>query len=274
MTPSSESTTRTAVAVPEALQVANAPNAAAAAPRPARTIVTMGGGGFSMEPENLALDAYVLGLAAARAGGRAPRVCFVGTASGDSERYLLNFYAAMARLPCVASHLPLFQRAAYDLREFVLSRDVVYVGGGNTANLLAVWRLHGLDGILREAWDAGVVLAGISAGSLCWYESGTTDSFGPELKPIHGGLGFLPGSHSPHYDGEAQRRPLYQGLVASGALPDGWACDDGAAIRWDGTEPAEFVTSRPAARAYRVRRTPGGVSEEAVATRLLAPVTA
>lgn len=245
-----------------------------AAPRALRTIVTMGGGGFSMEPENLALDAYVLGLAAARTGGRLPNVCFVGTASGDSERYLLNFYTSMAKLPCAASHLSLFQREAYDLRAFVLSRDVVYVGGGNTANLLAVWRLHGLDAVLREAWDAGVVLTGLSAGSLCWFESGTTDSFGPELKPIHGGLGFLPGSHSPHYDGEAQRRPLYQGLVASGALPDGWACDDGAAIRWEGAEPAEFVTSRPAARAYRVRRTPSGVTEEAAAMRFLEPVPA
>lgn len=221
-----------------------------------------------MEPENLALDAYVLSLT----GRERPRVAFVATASGDSSLYLLNFYKAFARLPCEATHVPLFQRDARDLRDLVLSQHVVYVGGGNTANLLAVWRLHGLDSILREAWRGGVVLAGLSAGSLCWFESGTTDSFGPELRPIRGGLGFLPGSHCPHYDGEAQRRPLYQRLVASGELADGWACDDGAAIRWEGTTPAEFVASRAAARCHRVRRVGAQAVEETVAPRLLDPV--
>jgi peptidase E len=233
------------------------------------TIVTMGGGGFSMEPANLALDQYVLSLA----GRPRPRVCFVGTASGDSVTYLCNYYAAFARLDCVPTHLPLFQRGERPLREHLLSQDVVYVGGGNTANLLAVWRVHGVDQILREAWSRGVVLAGLSAGSICWFESGTTDSFGPTLQPLCGGLGFLPGSHSPHYDGEPTRRPIYQGLVARGDLPDGWACDDGAAIRWDGTTPAEFVSSRPGARCWRVRRAGDGVIEDAVAPRLLAPVT-
>jgi peptidase E len=234
------------------------------------TIVTLGGGGFSMEPDNLALDAYVL----SRTGKDRPRVAFVPTASGDSERYALNFFRAFARLPCVPSLLPLFQREAFDLRAFVLAQDAVYVGGGNTANLLAVWRLHGLDAILREAWERGVVLAGISAGSICWFEAGTTDSFGPTLRALHGALGFLPGSHCPHYDGEAQRRPLYRRLVAEGALPDGWACDDGAAIRWEGTEPAEFVASRPSARAWRVRRTPEGAVEEEVVPRVLDRVDA
>jgi peptidase E len=233
------------------------------------TIVTLGGGGFSMEPENLALDHYVLSIASTPR----PRVCFLGTASGDSVVYLANFYAAMSRLDCTPSHLPLFQRGPRPLRELVLSQDVIYVGGGNTANLLAVWRVHGLDVILREAWVRGVVLAGISAGSLCWFESGTTDSFGPALQPLHGGLGFLPGSHSPHYDGEPERRPTYQGLVARGELPDGWACDDGAAIRWEGTNPAEFVASRKSARCWRVRRDGDRAVEEEVVPRFLAPVS-
>lgn len=232
------------------------------------TIVTMGGGGFSMEPENLALDAWILSLA----GKPRPRVAFVGTASGDSPTYLVGFYSSFAKLDCVPGHVPLFQRTARDLRDHVLSQDVIYVGGGNTANLLAVWRVHGLDGILREAWEKGVVLAGLSAGSLCWFDSGTTDSFGPELRPITGGLGFLPGSHCPHFDGEAQRRPLYHRLVATRVLADGWACDDGAAIRWEGTLPVEFVTSRAGAKCYRVRRDRGGAIEEPVEPRLLAPV--
>lgn len=233
------------------------------------TIVTLGGGGFSMEPENLALDRYVLALT----GKPRPRVCFVGTASGDSEVYTSNFYASLAKLDCVPSHLPLFQRGSRPLAEHLLSQDVVYVGGGNTANLLAVWRVHGVDEILREAWRRGIVLTGVSAGSICWFESGTTDSFGPVLQPVRGGLGLLPGSHSPHYDGEPTRRPIYQDLVLRGELPDGWGLDDGAAIRWEGTSPAEFVASRPAARCWRVRREGGGIVEDEVVPRLLAPVS-
>jgi peptidase E len=233
-----------------------------------RTVVTMGGGGFLMEPSNLALDAYVLGLT----GKPRPRVSFVGTASGDARLNLLEFYKAFVKLACTPTHLPLFQRDGNDLRAAILSQDVIYVGGGNTANLLAVWRVHGVDVILREAWERGIVLAGVSAGSICWFESGTTDSFGPVLQPIRGCLGFLPGSNAPHYDGEAQRRPLFQRLIGSGELPDGWACDDGAAIRWDGTTPAELVTSRPNAKVYRVRREGSGAVEEAFEARLLAPV--
>jgi dipeptidase E len=237
-------------------------------PTAMQTIVTMGGGGFSMEPANLALDDYVLSLT----GRPRPRVCFVPTASGDSVVYVCSFYAAMARLDCTPTHLPLFQRGERPVRDHLLAQDVVYVGGGNTANLLAVWRVHGVDTALREAWERGVVLTGVSAGSICWFESGTTDSFGPALQPLRGGLGLLPGSHSPHYDGEPARRPTYHSLVARGELADGWALDDGAAIRWDGTTPAEFVSSRPAARCWRVRREGDTVVEERVAPRLLPAV--
>jgi peptidase E len=156
----------------------------------------MGGGGFSMEPENPALDEYVLSFAR-RAQ---PRVCFVPTASGDAVTYVASFYRAFARLDARASDLPLFERAGYDLRQFVLDQDVIYVGGGNTANLLAVWRLHGLDAILREALDGGAVLCGVSAGMNCWFEASTTDSFGPVIAPLRDGLGFVPGSACPHYD--------------------------------------------------------------------------
>jgi peptidase E len=222
----------------------------------------MGGNDIS-EPYNPRLDDHILQLARERRGRERPRVCFVPTASGDSEAYVAGFYAAFARRS-EASHLSLFGRTVVDLEAFVLEQDVVYVGGGNTANMLAVWRVHGLDRILASAWEAGVVLAGTSAGSNCWFEGSTTDSFGP-LAALPDGLGFLPGSHSPHYDSEPGRRPTYQRLVAEGALPDGHAADDGAGLVFDGTELAEVVASRVGARAYRVVR---GLDGQAVETEL------
>jgi dipeptidase E len=224
-------------------------------------VITLGGGGFSMEPENPLLDAYILSFAR-RAQ---PRVCFVPTASGDAITYVTGFYRAFSRLDAHASDLSLFERDGSDLREFVLEQDVIYVGGGNTANLLAVWRLHGLDAILREALDAGAVLCGISAGMNCWFQASTTDSFGPEIAPLRDGLGFIAGSACPHYDGEPQRRPVYRGLV-DGGFPAGWAADDGAALRFSANGSfVEAVASRPRARAYRIE--PG--SETPLPTRYL-----
>jgi peptidase E len=229
---------------------------------PKRTIVAMGGNDF-WEPYNPLLDDHILEVARAQRGRDRPRVCFVGTASGDSESYLANFYAVFARRSD-ATHLGLFDRRVGDLDAFLVEQDVIYVGGGNTANMLAVWRVHGVDRGLRHAWEAGVVLAGISAGSNCWFEASTTDSFGP-LAALNDGLGLIHGSHSPHYDGEALRRPTFQRLIGSGELPDGLAADDGVALVFDGTDLAEAVASRPAARAYRVVR---GSSGEAIETEL------
>ena len=240
----------------------------------------MGGGGFSMAPDDAVLptplDAYVLGLAAARAAadGRArPRVCFVGTASGDDAGYVARFHAAFDAV-ADATDLALFDRTVGDLETFVLEQDVIYVGGGNTANLLAVWRTHGLDGALRRAHDAGVVLTGLSAGSICWFEAGTTDSFGTGLAPLTGGLGFLAGSHSPHYDGEPERRPTYERLIAAGALPAGYAADDGAALVFDGPDLIEVVSERAGATAYRVEPrgsgAGGAVRETPLTARALA----
>lgn len=216
-----------------------------------------------MEPDNPLLDDHVLALAREQRGRDRPRICFVPTASGDSDSYVANFYAAFARRS-EASHLGLFDRTIHDLEGFLLNQDVVYVGGGNTANMLAIWRIHGLDSVLARAWAEGVVLAGLSAGSICWFESGTTDSYGP-LAAFSAGLGLLPGSHSPHYDGEPERRPTYQRLIAECALPGGYAADDGAALVFRGTELVEVVASRPAARGYRVTRSPAG---DAVETEL------
>ena len=210
-------------------------------------IVALGGGGFSTQPGDPRLDRFIVSLARRPH----PRVCFVGTASGDSDGYALRFYRAFVQLDCRPADLGLFDRTIDDLRGFVLEQDVVYVGGGNTASMLAVWRAHGLDEILREAHAAGVVLCGISAGMNCWFEASVTDSFdAATLAPLHDGLGLLPGSACPHYDG-ALRRPTYRALVAQG-FPPGYAADDAVGLHFADGELREVVSTREGATAYRV----------------------
>lgn len=223
----------------------------------------MGGGGFLMEPENPLLDDYILSLA----GKARPKICLVPTASGDSDSYLLRYYKAFSEERADASHLVLFRRTIRDLRAHVLAQDIVFVSGGSTANMLAVWRVHGLDAILREAWDAGVVLAGVSAGMICWFEGGVTDSF-IDLARLDDGVRFLPGSACPHYDGEPDRQPTYRRLILEG-MPAGYAADDGAAILFEGDRVADVVSSRPDARAYHVSRHEGRVVERMLWPRYL-----
>ena len=219
-----------------------------------------------MEPDNPLLDGFVLSLARRER----PRVCFLATASGDADGYVASFYRAFAATTAGPTDLALFDRRVGDLRAFVLEQDVVYVGGGNTASLLAVWRAHGVDAILREALDAGAVLCGVSAGMNCWFEASTTDSFGSDLEPLHDGLGFVAGSACPHYDGEAQRRPLYHRLVAAAAFRRlGGRRRRRAALRDAGTL-MEVVASREGARGYRVERRPDGAAiEQPLPTRYL-----
>jgi dipeptidase E len=213
-----------------------------------RTILSMGGGGFTMEPGDPALDELVLDLA----GAREPKVLFLATASGDSAQQLSAFRAAFGGRACDAAYLSLFRLhgTTRPLREVVLAQDVVYVGGGSMKNMLAIWKAHGLDVILREAWERGIVLAGLSAGAMCWFEGGVTMSGGPAETIL--GLGFLPGSLSVHTDGEPARLPVYLEAVREGALPGGWALDDGAAIVWRGEEAERIVAARPGARALKV----------------------
>jgi dipeptidase E len=213
-------------------------------------IVAMGGETLRPEDYDPRLDAFVLSLARRPK----PRVCFVGTASGDEATYVANFYRAFSgHHDCEPSDLGLFERTVADLRGFVLEQDVVYVGGGNTASLLAVWSAHGLDAVLREAWERGTVLCGSSAGMNCWFEASTTDSFDlNRLAGLPDGLGLLPGSACPHYDGEDERRPLYRRLVGEGALPPGYAADDAAALVFEGTSLAEVVTTAEGSTGYRV----------------------
>jgi peptidase E len=211
---------------------------------PEPQIVAMGGLGEPDEAQ--ALMGFVLGLT----GKDRPRVCLVPTASAEEPEYIVRFYEGLSgRADC--SHVSFFPWPRGDLREHVLSHDAVFVSGGNTANMLAVWRAHGFDRIVREAWDRGIVLAGSSAGMICWFEAGVTDSFGPQLEGMRDGLGFLPGSACPHYDGEERRRPVYQELVANG-FPPGVAADDAVGLHYVGTDLQEAVTTRDASRAYRV----------------------
>jgi dipeptidase E len=201
-------------------------------------------------------------------GRERPRVCLLPTASGDRSDVTVSFYAALAPV-ADASHIELHGVPPRDLRDRLLGVDAICVTGGNTANLLAVWRVHGVDAVLREAWEGGAVLWGSSAGMLCWFECGVTDSFGPELDPLHDGLGWLAGSACPHYDGEERRRPVYTSLVAAG-FPAGYAADDGAGLVFDGTRLAEVVTVRAGATAYRVEAGGDGAVETPLEAHLLA----
>ena len=222
-------------------------------------IITMGGGGFSMEPDNLALDRYVLQQTTVER----PKVCFLGQASGEARDYIINFYKAFTELNAIPSHLSLFQPHTADLEGFLMSQHVIYVGGGNTKSMLALWREWGLDRILRKAGDAGIVLAGISAGAICWFEEATTDSIPGKLTHLPG-LGYLKGACSPHYDGEANRRPSYHALIAAGDMGTGVAYDDGAAGHYIDGELVRVVSSRPNAKGYKVERAADGSIREAV----------
>lgn len=231
------------------------------------TIVTLGGGGFSMSDDgSSAIDDLLLELT----GREKPRVCFVPTASGDSVNYSRRFEAAFEGR-AQTSVLSLFGNDAYDYSSpsVLLEQDLIYVGGGSTANLLAVWRLHGVPDVLREAAANGAVLAGISAGMNCWFEGSSTDSFGP-LAPLPDGLGFLQGSACPHYLGEPERRQNFRDWVGSGALAEGYAADDFTALIWRDGEMIEAVSEQPGRPVYRVAQTDGIGVEHEIAVRALA----
>lgn len=210
-----------------------------------RKIIAMGGGGFSMEPENTLLDEFVRDATRKER----PAICFVPTASHDAEGYIERFHRAFAQLGCETTDLRLWTAGNAEIGERIDAADAFYVGGGNTRDLLEKWRETGVAERLRAAYDAGKVMAGISAGSLCWFEAGVTDSYGG-LSRLDG-LGWLAGSNCVHYDGEVARRPAYRTLVKEG-LPAGYACDDGVAVVFENEAFKQAVSSRPDARAYRV----------------------
>jgi peptidase E len=237
-----------------------------------RILATSGGflpasGIFDWRPGPLVRHAIHLAGDPAR-----PRLCYLGTAGGDAITSTTAFYRAFAGSDVRATHLELFtQPNVADVRGHLLQQDVIWVGGGSVANLLAVWRVHGLDEVLRECWESGVVLAGVSAGSICWYVGGPTDSYGDELRLSPPALGFLPYGNGVHYDSEEQRRPLLHGLVERGELPTSHATDDGVGLVYDGTELVEAVSDRQGVAAYVVARLDDGtVQETRIEPRLLA----
>jgi dipeptidase E len=231
----------------------------------ARQIVAFGGGGFSMERDNTFLDDYVLSLTDAKR----PKVCFLPTASGDADHYIVRFYRAFDAARCEPSHVSLFRRdgGAADIHQHILSSDLVYVGGGSVISLLGTWRAHGLDTTLRLAWEQGTVMCGGSAGSLCWFRSALSAFHGePQLVE---GLGLLPYSNCVHFDCEREREGAFRRHLAAGMCA-GYAAEDGAALHFAGERLASVVTSRPDARAYRMRQTSSGrIERRTLAVRYL-----
>jgi dipeptidase E len=225
-------------------------------------ILALGGGGFSMEKDSSLLDDYALSLT----GKQRPRVCFLPTASGDADHYVVRFYRRFAT-SCEASHISLFRRdqgtggVEDDLGSHLLSQDLIYVGGGNVLSMLGAWRAHGLDEVLRQAWHAGVVMCGPSAGSLCWFAESVSAFHGASRRVQ--GLGLLPCSNCVHYDAEPVRRTDYHRYVREGMRP-GFAAEDGVALHFEGTQLARAVSSRPDGRAYRVQQVAGEVVEMAL----------
>jgi dipeptidase E len=229
-------------------------------------IVAMGGARSVMDRRNDALHDYVLGLTSKSD----PAVLFLATATGDDPAYIVSFYETFNSARCRPRHLELFSREHDDMTDLVLGADVVHVGGGNTANMLYIWERHGVDVLLQQALTGGAVLTGGSAGALCWFEGGTTDSYGPTLQVLREGLGMVKASFCPHYDSGEQRRPLFHAALLEGVLPDGYAAWDRAAVRFDaGGRFVEAVTSQQGGRAFRVYVRDGQVVEEDLPCRYL-----
>jgi peptidase E len=227
-------------------------------------IIAIGGAALPAELDNLVLVQYFL----KQTRKKKPRVAFIGAAHGDADAGRLRFYAAFSQFDCRPTHLPLFARTPRDLESFVLEQDAIFVGGGNTRSMLAVWREWGLDAHLRSAWESGIVLGGSSAGSICWFEQGLTDSIAGPLTALPC-LGFLRGSNCPHYDSEAQRRPTFRKLIARGTMPDGYAADDGAALHFVGSSLSRVVSSVRGAKAFRVHRSGKRALEQRLPAKFL-----
>jgi peptidase E len=240
-----------------------------AAPTP--TILATSGGLKQGDRTELSFAPLVFhAIELAGVSARRPRLCHLGTAGGDQSWWnaWMNEAGRVAGIDVV--HLNLFPKPNVDdIAAHLLGQDVIWVGGGSVANLLAVWRVHGLDKTFADVWRAGVVLAGVSAGSLCWHVGGTTDSFGPDLRPVTDGLGFLPYSNGVHYDSEPQRRVLFPKLIAEGVLPDGYATDDGVGLVYRGTQLVEAVSEVRGKGAYAVRREGAQAVEERIEPRVL-----
>ncbi len=228
-----------------------------------KQIIAIGGSGFASSDkyghDKLAMERYFL----AQTGKENPRVCFIPTASGDAPVYIVNFYQAFNALDCRPSHLSLFNLPTADLESFIMHQDAIFVGGGNTKSMIALWREWKLDRYLRQAWEAGVVVGGVSAGSICWFEEGVTDSIPGDLTRV-AALGFLKGSNCPHYDGEKNRRPMYKKLLLEGKIGPGLAIDDYVAVRFVDDKIKEIFSLNPDAYAYLVSNNAGEIVEKKI----------
>jgi dipeptidase E len=220
-----------------------------------RHIIAVGGGGFYRDSENLALEKYIV----QQSGAAQPKVAFIPTASAEPDNYLVSFYTAFLKLGCQPSHLSFFKRTP-ELRSYLLNQDVIFVGGGNTKSMLAVWREWAVPDLLRQAWQSGIVLAGVSAGAICWFEQGLTDSWASELRPLEC-LGFVPGSCCPHYDGEVERRPTLHRLLIAGAMIPGIAVEDWTGVHFKDLEICRVVSAKAGSKAYAVSAVDGAVQE-------------
>lgn len=229
-------------------------------------IIALGGGGFSTESEP-ELDQYILD----QSGEEHPRVGFIGTASGDAERYLLKFYSRFTQLHCKPSHLALFRRTK-PINAWIEAQDVIFVGGGNTKSMIATWHGWDLPQYLRSAYEKGTVMAGVSAGAMCWFDSGVTDSFDSALKPIDC-LGFLKGSCCPHYRLEVERKPTYQKLIQSGQIAPGYAIDDGVGLHFIDGKVARIVTASHNACAYYLTSSEKGIVSSSIEGAVVVDIT-
>jgi dipeptidase E len=209
-----------------------------------KNIVAMGGGSFASNNSLTAVEKYTLNLT----NKPYPKVCFLGTATGDTSIYIDKFYKAFSKEDAYLSHLNIFNRNHKNIEEYLLDQDVIYVGGGNTYNMLLLWKEYGIDKILNSAWAKGIVLCGISAGSLCWFENGNTDSFG-DMDQIKC-LGFLPYSNSPHYNSEVQRRPNFQQLILDNKIKPGWGVDEDVALHFKDQDLVKVISNKPDVFAY------------------------
>jgi len=231
---------------------------------PTRQIIALGGGGFSMEPDNPLLDLYIL----AQSDAPKPRVLFIPTASGDAKDYIERFHAAFENYDCEHAHLSLFFGDDPDIAGVIRRADIVFVGGGNTRNMLTLWREWGVVDALRQVYEEGRVLAGISAGAICWFEQGATDSIPGTISALKC-LGWLSGSNCPHYDGEAKRRPACRKMLEAGELIPGYACDDSVALHFKDEVLSDVITSVAAKRAWKLGLAQGKASEEEIIPRFL-----
>ena len=242
-------------------------------------IIALGGGGVGLDKFNLAIDNYKIKAS----GEKNPKIAFLPTAVGDSAFAIEKFYRVFPPERAIASHLPLFSRDSRDLEDYLLNQNIIEVSGGNTANMLAIWKIHGIDKILKKAWENGIILTGASAGMICWYECSVTDSFGPSsslvsgiglnnrtmLKELNSGLGFLKGSACPHYNGEEDRRPTYEKLIKNKILSDGIALDDYVGAHYKNNKLIRLITPKNGSKGYKVSLENNVVKETIIEPELI-----